>query len=486
MPLSNIAPNRKGTGDYGRHNRIDELAPVEATLSPSGSEPDSLLDLYRGNASNGNVSSHSFDNDIPENMYKPEPQDDKGWIHREKLAKIENEELQAAGINLANARRTHSKTSRRDNSRGRKSEDTTASDRREEKKPRLSEPAVEEEEDDDRANWDLRSPEEIAADGAASQFYTQPLLRKSGSKIPVLTSSPNPIPPERLERETPIPRKRTMSNSMSPEDSIAMAKTKPRKNSLGSQTPRENGVSTPTPAEGSRFGSKASSPTKMKPKTTSASPPTSANAKKAIPAPRKASGPAGPAKTKDPASPNRPGTRSGELDRPKTAVNAPEGDPPWLATMYKPDPMLPPDQQIIPTHARKQQQAVWTEDGSVPKTYDRDFTPLAVHTPDDLAKRNSANLRSSPDEKADVKPDENSWPLKPVSSVRSAEKSRPGTSGSVTGGYSTMPKIIASPPLHSSRVGSVSSAKPPQRLQQQLLPEQDEKVKKGCGCCVVM
>ena len=500
MPLSGVAPNRKATAEYGRptYSRIDELGQQDSGLSRSGSEPDSLLDLYRHNTSNGNVSTRSFDNDIPENMYKPEAEDPEGWIHRDKLAKIESEELQAAGINLANARRTHSKTARRDTSRGRKSEDIAGSERREEKKPRLSEPALEEEEDD-RENWDLRSQEEIAAESAAANHvYSQPVLRKSGSRIPVLTSSPHPIPPERVERDTPLPRKRTISNSMSPDDSLAISKMRGRKGSLGSPHPRElNGVSTPTPVDGAQPGSKPSSPTKITSKGTPASPPRTLTGRKTTPATRKASA---PSKTREQTSATnspqqRPGTRGGELDRPRTAINRPEGDPPWLATMYKPDPMLPPDQQIIPTHARRQQQAQWSGDGSVPKTYDRDFTPIAVHTADELAKRDVSNQRPVSDqppimdEKAEMKAiDATAWPLKPMSSVRSQQNGRPGTSGSGTGGYSTMPKIT-NPPVQSPRMGSVSSTKaaPPQRLQQQQPPADDDgTVKKSCGCCVVM
>ena len=480
MPLSSLAPNRKGTNEYnanGRpsYSRIEELGQLEGGMSRSGSEPDSLLDLYRHNASNGNVSTHNADTDIPENMYKmPDQEDPEGWIHRDKLAKIESEELQAAGINLANARRTYSKSSRRTSSRERKNEDDL--DRRESKKPRVSEPALEEEEDG-HDDWDLRTPEEIAAEQNASSIYAQPVLRKSGSRIPVLTSSPNPIPSERLDRDTPLPRKRTMSNSMSPDGSVIVQKT--RKGSSAEP-------STPIPADDPP--SKSSSPTKQRAK--SAQTPSKAT----TPAARK---PSAPPKTNQtpqtPASPPRPGTRGGDPDRPRTAVNRPEGDPPWLATMYKPDPRLPPDQQIIPTHARKQQQAQWIDEGAVPKTYDRDFTPIAVHNPDVAAKRLSFTPTSPTPVKdeAERKPDEqNTWPLKPMSSVRS-NNGRPGTSGSMTGGYSTMPKVASPPIIQSPRMGSTSSTKPgpPARLQAQQMPldeKDDGTVKKGCGCCVVM
>lgn len=493
MPLSSVPANRRELNDQGMNgrpanSRVEELGQSSNAASRSASEPDSLLDLYQ----NGNKVAprqKNYDNEVPENMYKPRDEDDpEGWIHRDKLAKIESEELQAAGISLASARRGRSKSGRRDTSRSRKSEESSHSatnDRREEKKPRLSEP-VEEEADDDRANWDFRTPEEIAMDSAAGQMYSQPTLRKSGSRIPVMTSSPHPIPPERLDRDTPLPRKRTMSNSMSPDDGLSANKTR-RRGSTASQDGMDGAV-TPTPKAAARGGSKSVSPVK-KDKTA----PVAGSSRKTTPTSiRKPSGPVknGPLSPSGSTS-QRPGTRSGELDRPKTAVNRPEGDPPWLATMYKPDPRLPPDQQIIPTHARRQQQAQWADDGSVPKTYDRDFTPLAVHEPEELAKRLSSTPASPTND--NEKPQENAWPLKPMNSVRSTASGRPGTSGSGTGGYSTMPKVQPSPVIQQSpRMGGLASPRlgaAPSRLQDQRPPE-DEKddgtVKKGCGCCIVM
>lgn len=56
-------------------------------------------------------------------------------------------------------------------------------------------------------------------------------------------------------------------------------------------------------------------------------------------------------------SPQRPGTsgrsRPGTRTGPPNPINRPEGDAPWLNQMYKPDPRLPPDQQMLPTHARR-------------------------------------------------------------------------------------------------------------------------------------
>ncbi|KIX02017.1 uncharacterized protein Z518_07956 [Rhinocladiella mackenziei CBS 650.93] len=499
MPLSNLAPNRKDSSVNGRlaYNRVEELGQQEGNLIRSGSEPDSLLDLYRSNASSGNVSQQANDNDIPENMYRPEQDDPEGWIHRDKLAKIESEELQAAGINLANARRNVNKAVRRETSRGRRSEERSLSDFRraetEETRPKLEE-AVEEE--DDRSNWDFRSPEEIAADHASSQMYSNPVLRKSGSKIPVSTSSPLPIPQERIERDTPLVRKRTISNSMSPEDGIPVLKTRTRKGSTGSQPLHDESdhLATPVPSNNSKLLTpKTSSPTKMRPKTAQSSPPETSAGRKPSGTARKAS--TNNNKTSATPSPNqRPGTRSGELDRPRTAVNRPEGDPPWLATMYKPDPMLPPDEQIVPTHARRQQQAQWEDQGAIPSTYDRNFSPLAIHTGNGLMKEASPVLPSSPSSERDAERDEgregNAWPLKPVPSVRNSGGGRPGTGGSATGGYSTMPRVTSPAVVHSPRMGSISTTSAqPNRMQVHRLPqnEMDEKVKeKSCGCCVVM
>ncbi|KAJ9499239.1 hypothetical protein LTR99_005332 [Exophiala xenobiotica] len=494
-PLSSLAPNRKDSSGTSRlsNHRVEELGQSEGKLIRSGSEPDSLLDLY--NQSSGNVSQQNKDgdSDIPENMYRPQENDPEGWIHRDKLAKIESEELQAAGINLATARRPGNKPARRETSRGRLSEERNAPTRGE---PEDTRPQLLEEEDE-QANWDFRTPEEISAEQTLSPIYSNPVLKKSGSKIPVLTSSPLPIPHERIERDTPLVRKRTISNSMSPEDGIPVLKTRMRRGSTGSAALLDEAESlstTPVFANGTRLPTpKQSSPTKTKSKNGQPSPPGTSAGRKASgnTAARKAT-----ANAKNGATPSpnqRPGTRSGDLDRPRTAVNRPEGDPPWLATMYKPDPMLPPDQQIIPTHARRQQQAQWEGSGAVPSTYDRNFSPLAIHT-GSVSKGASPILHSSPSPAPGRDGDDNdgaSWPLRPVPSpsLRGPASPRPGTSGSTHGGYSTMPRVASPAIMHSPRMGNISTvpAQPNTRVQRIEHNDMDEKVKdKSCGCCIVM
>lgn len=454
-------------------------------------EVDNPVDIYGG--SGGQRGLPHLDSDIPENMYRPEKYDQndpEGWIHRDKLAKIESEELQAAGINLANARKSISRgTSRRSNSKDgfERGNGTELAQRptREEKIAQRSPPVVEEEDHD---NWDLRSPEEIAADeGARSQAQS---LKKTSSRIPILTSSPMPIPTERVERDTPLPRKRTLSNSMSPDDGTPIPNVRSRQNSSGSGMLLDTGES--ILSSGYRSVSTPSSPSKAKMiKPTATSSPSSA-AKKTTPGQRKASvpGKSGPNNTNSPSQ--RPGTRSGENDRPRTAVNRPEGDPPWLATMYKPDPRLPPDQQIVPTHARKQQQAMWTDEGAVPSTYDREFAPLAVNTNEGLVKL------PSPAAVTEKPGNQEAWPLKPLPpTLRSPTDQRPGTSGSQTASYSTMPKVqnlqvkspVASLSQSPVRATFPKDGVPPPRMQQQRFDEEEQpgKKEKGClGCCVIM
>ena len=371
---------------------------------------------------------------------------------------------------------------------------TQRSSGRSEKRQRISSPVEEEESPPDQANWDLRSPAEIAADEAAeaSPLYINPVLRKSGSKIPVLTSSPLPIPQEHIERDTPLVRSRAASGTSGEIQQMISPSLRKRGNSAGSQVLLDEGGpvnGTPTPASATAIPGNTSlqgSPTKAKTAKSPAGTPVTTAMRKATPASRKPSSqtkqsPAAPSNS-SPAA--RPGTRSGETERPKTAINRPEGEPPWLATMYKPDPRLPPDQQIIPTHAKRQQQAQWSEAGAIPTTYDREFSPLAVHT------ENGLKHPSPPAPTLEKEDQANAWPLKPMLSVRSTSTSRPETSGSGTAGYSTMPKVVSTPP-----VGSMTSPKmpspttgtfPPNRRQQHQPPQEPEQTEKGCGCCVVM
>ncbi|KAH8692760.1 hypothetical protein BGW36DRAFT_301914 [Talaromyces proteolyticus] len=384
-----------------------------------------------------------------------ENQLDDNWIHRDKLARIESEELQQAAIRIHRQVRTGSKSSsmhgRSHDSHSLNGNVTTPPDQTTESWPgvqrnQLESPIPFENEDEqniesERMNWDLRRPEEIAttspANSDTSRFYKSPGLKKSSSRIPVLAASPQPVID--YPEHSPVPVDNT---------------TPPTSSSRPGSRSGPQGQASPT-----RKPAAKSTPTTRK----SSAPPNN----------RKASTSATKSRTVSASTANkeRPVTRSGET-RPSTAVNRPEGDPPWLATMYKPDPRLPPDQQILPTHAKKLQQEQWEREGKTPSAYDREFAPLAIRA-DDPPRPAAEEKTASPDSTTGNAGASPAWPLQ---SSRSPEPARPGTSGT---NYSTMPKLQTPPPVLFSVSQKVQPNLPPP-------PEEPEKVDKGCGCCVVM
>ena len=482
------------------------------------SESDSLLNLYTdSSASNPNLAQPKDEDQIPENMYRPEDHDPdvEKWIHRDKLVRIENEELQAAGFHLATQRATS--TRRRAQSRDRLGEETARTEqndhwasKRVEKRPRISSMTNERAESPESREWDLRTPEEIAATDSArsTKTYGFPTARKSGSKIPVLTSSPLPIPSERIDRDTPIPRKRNFSGSIEDDDNFGSPRIRTRGNSVGSQNlvdETDVNNSTPTSTNVTRSTVRSAEATPSAVKTpggkgvimTTSTPPSAT--RKVTPAgTRKTSNthkPRVPSNSHNAPPLQHPPTRSTDPDRPKTAINRPEGEAPWLATMYKPDPRLPQDQQIIPTHVKKQQQQQQQQQQQIDKDgfthADHDREGSLAYQPASEEKRPSFSQPSPspPAPGVEKGSDPNAWPLKPIGRIRSSSTSRPGTSGSGTGGYSTMPKVISSP-LNSPPVGALGSpglSSVPQSLRRSPPPgELDKKKERSCGCCVVM
>ncbi len=398
------------------------------------------MDYGERKPSNGDV----FDDD--------EDPEHSRWIHRDKLARIESQELQAAGIILPRARAA-SKSSRREHSRDQQG-NGTRSEQAQKRQPVGSVPTEEEESPENNA-WDLRLPEEAAEDqGDMYQDVSGGI--KGVSRIPVCKTSPLPIPIQHLERDTPIIRKQ--SGGWTGEDeAISYPKSRGRSEAI---KVLEDATATPTPA---KRPVPENSPTKKTP------------AGKKTPGTRAASTPQRPkAKsnaTRDTASAQRPPTRSGELGQSNSVNKRPEGDPPWLSSMYKPDPRLPPDQQLLPTVAKRLQQEQWEKEGKFGNLYDTSFRPLSdegFHQPPEAPSQTP---------EAERKPDEehgSEWPLRgPKSPALST--GRPGTSG----GYSTMPKITSSP----KGVGAPSNPKSPVRIQE---PPENEKQKEGGCCCAIM
>lgn len=504
---SNPSLNRKSSREVDRKNskegkaqgtdyltpaRIEELSRRGNDISRTGSEPDSLLDLYR-QTPNRSTSTMDLEDAAVSNgkhYHGDEDSDNEKWIHRDKLARIESEEMQAAGIDIASKRSSSKSRPRREQSHERHSTSTNGTGQeswpsaREEKRQRISSPVAEEQEPEQQ-NWNPRSPVEKETDSTeernVSGVYENAAAKKSKSRIPVLASSPLPV----QDRDTSQQRKRTISGS-SPEGAASpIFRSHNRHGSAGSQTLLEDfGASIGSPVSGSiGQSSKNGSPKKKTPaKTpTPASNPTS---RKATPASRKTSNARSPS-TSNNSPAQRSTTKAGD-DRPRTAVNRPEGDPPWLATMYKPDPMLPPDQQIIPTLAKRQQAAQWADEGAIVKIYDRDFSPLAVHTQEGLQRPPNPPTKPpvQPAIPSPEKQKQDTWPLQPISRTASTN-SRPGSRGTDRGGYSTMPKV-ASSPLASTLPSPITSAPPVKIQQQPLAPDLPPKKEKSCGCCIVM
>ncbi|KAI1390524.1 uncharacterized protein F4822DRAFT_441888 [Hypoxylon trugodes] len=381
------------------------------------------------------------------------------WIHRDKLARIESQELQAAGIILpkpraqSRPRRDRSPDKANGHRRG-----TDASEAHPVSRSRKnSELSVEKPLEIEVPAWDLRLPEEIAED-PGEYWVTKDSVK---SRIPVAKLSPAPIPVDYLERDAPVTRKQSFP-LLDDEASISLPKPRsrsgssnafddppkvqPSKRSVTEGSPKK---STATDAAGAR---KSSAPTKTasqgRPKTRSGT--------------NTRSG-----------SRTRPTTRSGELS-PPVSKSAPEGDPPWMVSAYKPDPRLPPDQQLLPTVAKRLQQEKWEQEGKFGNIYDKEFRPL----------NDEGFLRPPELEKPkDVEERQDEWPLRP--GAKSPNMSRPGTSS-----YSTMPKIsgtpnmtpLASPLSIQPHNQNGQSPRVPTQMEQ---PEEDTK-KSSCGCCIVM
>ena len=163
-----------------------------------------------------------------------------------------------------------------------------------------------------------------------------------------------------------------------------------------------------------------------------------------------------------------------------------EGEPPWMVSAYRPDPRLPPDQQLLPTVAKRLQQEKWEREGKFGNVYDKEFRPLTdegfLKPPEpgaspDKDEDQDENDKDGQDGQDDQDGD---WPLR----VETKSSGMPARSSS----YSTMPKIsdkAALSPLSSPRPAS----QPPRPASVVRVPEPPEdppNKKNGCGCCVVM
>ncbi|RYP52585.1 hypothetical protein DL769_010641 [Monosporascus sp. CRB-8-3] len=409
-----------------------------------------------------------------------EPKDDENskWIHRDKLAKIENEELQAAGIILPKPR-SHSRP-RRDRSQEKTNGHRRVADGSEQqtfarsrKNSAHSEKALDSEAP--ASTWDLRLPEEIAEDPQERQYYA-PNGSGKGSRIPVPKLSPAPISSagrDHLERGIPVSRKAS-GNLLDHESSIPVPQSRSRSGSA-------NALEEPERVQPAKRSTTDISPKKSTTNTTRKTAPKDKQPAQSRPKTRSGS------KTRSTSS-TRPLTRSGEL----SPTRAPEGDPPWMVSAYKPDPRLPPDQQLLPTVAKRLQQEKWEQEGKFGNIYDKEFRPLNEEGFLKAPEAEKSNDGQDGGDGGDGDNDDNGeerqdeWPLR--ADAKSPSLSRPGT-----GSYSTMPKIQDKPnvsPLPSPRLPQQQTQTQIKTTQTIRVPEppeeQQEKSKGGCGCCIIM
>ncbi|KAI9803633.1 MAG: hypothetical protein M1833_000545 [Piccolia ochrophora] len=443
-----------------------------------GSEADSLLDLYgRDSVDRSRLNSMDHGGRKVTNGAIPDTNDtdNSSWIHRDKLAKIESEELHRAGIFLPKDHRTGSRRKvKKERSREHLSDEFNVTDvvEPEEKRQRVASPVPIDADEDDTHHmpFDLRMPEEAAADPYEERCDkpltpVRPSSRKSNqSRIPLPRSSPLPIRQDFIDMETPTPRKGSGTWNGMEEASIVYPKSRGRSQSGGSQAQYDDseGYGNSTAAS----GLKATPPGSPKSKTPTKTP-TGTHSRKSS-ATREFSGQnKTPLRSRDSPGP-RPSTRSGE----PTPVKRPEGDPPWLATMYKPDPRLPPDQQLLPTVAKRLQQEQWEREGKSGSTFDREFNPVEVHEDRPVAKPQAAEITE------EKKEQQGDWPL--AAALTPTSNGPPVNGGSDHGGYKVIPNIQN--PRESPTQGA--SAQPSQTLRVKDPPQ--EKKEGGCSCCIVM
>nr|POE88249.1 hypothetical protein CFP56_11478 [Quercus suber] len=459
------------------------------------------------------------------------PTDDSAWIHRDKLAQIEIQELAEAGFHVRPSRRSTStgpvpetdmrsqsrNESRRPRSRQRDSQDVfeasvapqldehtgqqyASFDDYANKKRVSTIPAADEEgyAFDPAADTGNRSPE----DAIAGASYRQHSVRPSTSRIPVSKASATPVPQQVVDRDAPLSRSRSGSGAWGGNWDETQYERRARSNSIGSQNLLDNVEGNMTPTTGARESPtkennsppKSRLPNRVTPTSGTRKPSTTVNGSGNGNSNRSGSINGRPSSSH---KKNQPSKRPGSSGGPR----APEGEPPWLANMYKPDPRLPPDRQMLPTHAKRIMQEQWEKEGKTGTAYDREFRLM---NNEDIQNRSTPSPQPQPEQSGlyeleapaedhpsvtlspNANPTSPAWPLTPTSDT----SQRPSTSG----GYKITP-TITSPPTFQQRstspaknAAATTPAVEPHKLVQRV-PDLDEKheaaAKKGC-CCVMI
>jgi hypothetical protein len=515
-----VKPVRSPTWDsqnHGYDNDSPHLAPEYTNglhRKPSGdmgtisNDPDSVLEYYKTHANSKrrpSVASKGKPKGKPTKGGPADPnwqaleQDQDNWIHRDKLKEIETKELEAAGFRVGRTSGSNSRSqSATRKPRDRRGSSVGPGQNGEERAGprRVVSPIPAEDEDAEEPDntWNPTTFEELASGGHPTSPRTNNHSgRPSTSRIPLPKSSAIPVPAALAEREAPLPRSRAGSGNWDG-NAIATNGARVRSGSISSQflldEPERDREVTPPYGHKRRVsnGSPPKSPQRspMKAKMPGKPGPASGNRKVSAKTPAK------PRQTSGTSPPKRPGTSGGTVSRPTTS-HRPEGEAPWLATMYKPDPRLPPDQQIIPTHAKRMQQEQWENEGRVGSMYDKDFRLL--DTGDPAGKRLS---QIDPIELERQRENE-AWPLpspekqsskeasKQSSKQTSLEKLEPITKSPTNeqSAYKLTPTIPHAPRVPSPKLAPPIDP-PLSHPKTTRLPEPVEEAKEKKSCCIVM
>lgn len=414
--------------------------------------------------------------------------DQNKWIHRDKLKEIEIREMEEAGFRVGRASRSNS----RSQSATRRTRDRTNSDLREGRQSgddryerRVVSPIPAGDEDEHQYHaWSPTASEDPAPEMQPPSARTNHTVRPSTSRIPLPKTSGIPVPAAVADRDAPLPRSRTGSASWNGD--IAAAGARVRSGSIGSQVLLDDGMdekrlghsrNTSSSNSGSSMKQPPKSPMKAKTpgKTTAAggtrkaSTTTSRTTSKA----RQTSG-----------TNRRPGTSGNAVSRPTTG-HRPEGEAPWIATMYKPDPRLPPDQQIIPTHAKRMQQEQWENEGRVGSMYGTDFRLLNTE------EMGGQRLSQIDPVALEQEREYGQWPLstpdkQPSPSNEKLEPNGERSSAAEQPQFKLTPTIPQTPRVPSPKPGSIKRV-PSEKPQTTRLPEPTEEIPEKKGkCCIVM
>ncbi|EAT80788.2 hypothetical protein SNOG_11744 [Parastagonospora nodorum SN15] len=439
---------------YLSSDRMNELhRKPSGDMNAISNDPDSVMEYYKSHNTNKKSTAASLKGKPKKKTSKGGPgdpnwtaveHDQNNWIHRDKLKEIETKELEAAGFRVGGRAsgtnsRSQSTTRKPRDRRGSEAagQNQTGDERHDGRRVVSPIPAEDEDALDQDHSWrNSTTFEELAAGGGqpASPRATTHNGRPSTSRIPLPKTSGLPVPASAADRDAPLSRSRAGSGNWNGDAIAANAK--------------------PTGKTGPPGNRKTSAKTQPKGRNVSGTSP-----------------------------PKRPGTSGAAAAIRPVTSHKPEGEAPWIATMYKPDPRLPPDQQIIPTHAKRMQQEQWENEGRVGSMYDKDFRLLNT---EDMDGKRLSQIDPIALEKERER-ENGQWPLpspeKSASPDPSLEKT--DTKANEQGGaYKLTPTIPQGPRVPSPKLAPPiePAASHPQTHD---FPSQSRAGKEGV-CCIVM